>query len=515
MEQVKRRRLDLLLTVVALLFGAPSLGYPFGRDQGLYYYVAREWVSRGLAPYRDVLDHKTPGIYVLHALTIVLFGEHMWGIRVADLFCVGTLGWIAARVVTPRGEEMPRGLAGLSVCAASVFFYGYLNWWDTAQSELWYAMLGLGAVAAARCMRGERASQLAAGALGAAAMIMKPPAVWLVTLAFAALVHRAWQPREGRARRAARAALGFGAGFAVPVACVFGYLAATHSLSAFLDIVVGANGYYVAHERGAVDAGDVFGHVMDYVAVYAPMTALGVFALVRAPFRRGASLGDAQTQAYVVAGAACLAAFAAVAMQSKYFMLHWGVMVGGAAVVFAAVMREAFALRGATPRSAAGGLMALVIAFILSGHAVQSWFDSAKLVVRRAAGAVSREAFASRFEFPEIGFSYADSEAAGRWLRDHAAPTDLVAVRGFEPQIYAVSGHHHAGRFFWTTFLTAPGRAYHRVEWLAEDRAALDAHPPRFVVVYAGVTEGPDSRAYFPGYEERGVFGNLAILEHR
>src|SRR4051812_13773256 len=77
--------IDAVLGVLGVLFGAVSLTYPFGRDQGLYYYVAREWVAHGSIVYRDVLDHKTPGIYALHALAIRLFGEHTWGIRIADL----------------------------------------------------------------------------------------------------------------------------------------------------------------------------------------------------------------------------------------------------------------------------------------------------------------------------------------------------------------------------------------------------------------------------------------------
>jgi hypothetical protein len=47
--------------VVAIVLGVASFVYPFGRDQGLYYYVGREWALRGAIPYRDVFDHKTPG----------------------------------------------------------------------------------------------------------------------------------------------------------------------------------------------------------------------------------------------------------------------------------------------------------------------------------------------------------------------------------------------------------------------------------------------------------------------
>src|SRR5579864_7791604 len=80
-----------LAAVVAL----PSLAYPFGRDQGLYFYVGREWLLRGALPYRDLFEQKTPGIYVVHAACIALFGERVWGIRVADVVAVALIGVLA------------------------------------------------------------------------------------------------------------------------------------------------------------------------------------------------------------------------------------------------------------------------------------------------------------------------------------------------------------------------------------------------------------------------------------
>src|SRR5512134_3956359 len=87
--------LDVALIFGSILFGVFSLTYPYGHDQGLYAYVATEWVERGRIPYRDVFDHKPPGIYILYALAVALFGTGMWGIRIFDLACVMTLGFIA------------------------------------------------------------------------------------------------------------------------------------------------------------------------------------------------------------------------------------------------------------------------------------------------------------------------------------------------------------------------------------------------------------------------------------
>src|SRR4051794_10368215 len=93
--------LDVALACVAFVAGAPSLFYPLGRDQGLYFYVGREWLQRGRFPYLDSFDVKTPGIYAVHALAIALFGEVAWGARLLELACVVAVGFLAATLAAP------------------------------------------------------------------------------------------------------------------------------------------------------------------------------------------------------------------------------------------------------------------------------------------------------------------------------------------------------------------------------------------------------------------------------
>ena len=74
---------------------------------------------------------------------------------------------------------------------------------------------------------------------------------------------------------------------------------------------------------------------------------------------------------------------------------------------------------------------------------------------------------------------------------------------------------HHGGRFFWTTFITNPSRAYRREEWLAEDRRSLVEHPPRYVVAFEGIAEGPDSVKMFLelGYHHVKTIAYFTVLE--
>ena len=56
-----------------------------------------------------------------------------------------------------------------------------------------------------------------------------------------------------------------------------------------------------------------------------------------------------------------------------------------------------------------------------------------------------------------------------------------------------MSRRHHGGRFFWTTFLVNPARAYRRDEWFREDMQELLAHPPKYVVALTEAQTGPEA----------------------
>ena len=144
------------------------------------------------------------------------------------------------------------------------------------------------------------------------------------------------------------------------------------------------------------------------------------------------------------------------------------------------------------------------------------WWEVNRTLVRSFAGNATHEEVVANYKLPHLGFWYAHSERIGDWLRDHTTPDDFVAVRGFQPEIYAIARRRYPGRFFWTTFLVSPDRAYRRAEWLEEDRLALANHPPKYVVALSGSQDGPDSVKWFLplGYVPSVVMGEFTILAH-
>jgi len=156
----------------------------------------------------------------------------------------------------------------------------------------------------------------------------------------------------------------------------------------------------------------------------------------------------------------------------------------------------------------------LVFGFLFT-DALRYWSDGAYLTLQYATGKIDELGYAKEFRAPGVGYTGGPSTETGLWLRANTKPTDTLLVRGFEPQIYAVSDRHYTGRWFWSTFLTFQTRAYRRPEYLAEDATWLDQHPPDYVVALDFVPpEGIDSVGYFEkrGYTVRYHAGYYVVL---
>lgn len=510
---------DAVAAFLGVLFGAASLGYPFGRDQGLYYYIGREWLLRGALPYRDSFDVKTPGVYLLHAISIALFGERQWGIRVLDLVGIVALGWIAGALAAPWNAPASRGVRGLAVLGASVFYYGFFDYWNTAQCELWcatFSMAGLWLVA-----RGELGGRriAAAGAMAGVAVVFKPPAVWFAALAFVVVCARApsWRARAKSAGVYASSAAGL-------VALVPAYFAIRGGLPALYDVLVVNNRHYVSAGAWVHSTAEVWTHTRDAYRTFDPMATVLFHAL-----SVGIGVGVWKRNSEIVLRhalpmALAVLAFGAVLMQLKFVWYHWGLLAAAGAVTVAVLAQDLIGwLEKRGSRRAALAVVGLAsvyvwLLFATTGRSFDRWSNEVSMAASYSSGGVSRDLYMRSFTFgPPMPFSYEHTEIIGQWVRDHSEPTDTIAVRGFEPQIYAVAQRRYPGRFFWTTFLVRPEWAYNMDAWIEEDRQIFLHTPPRYVLALSWVHSGVDSAEYFEplGYVRRQELFAYVIMEYR
>jgi hypothetical protein len=517
----RRWGLDAVLGALGILFGSVSFTYPFGNDQALYAYVAREWVERGKIPYRDVFDHKTPGIYAIHALTTVVFGSNEWGIRVVEMGCVIAIGLLAARLVTDRGVPVRQGLRGLSVLITSVIYFGFFDYWNTAQSEIWYGAFGTAAVAATVRIERESRAQLAAGALAGLAMVTKPPALWMVLLALGLLVARSRESEDPSWKRAVTGVARFGAASLAVLVATFGYFGVKGAIPALLDIVVGANGYYVKHEKGVESVWEGLGRLLTFYLDLTPVATFLGFGLVIGLVVSFRTKDRASVSRYVRAGLLLAAAASAVAMQLKFYLLHFGVMVPALVVLAVTLVDDILAWletrvsKGTSCAIVATSLLALFLSTNTPWMGRPMWWHANERAFGYLTGRLSREQYTHDFNIPVFSFDYGDIDAVSRFIVDHSTADDTILVRGFNPEVYILTHRRYDGRFFWSNFLTDPHRAHRREAYLAEDREAFERTKPRFIVTLTSHHEGIESaELYEPlGYRVVGVFGVLTLLE--
>jgi hypothetical protein len=521
---------DILLAAAGVGFALVSLSYPFGRDQGLYYYVAHGWLE-GSIPYRDMFEQKTPGIFMIYALAILLFGRNMWGIHVLDIAGVVLVGLVAATFTVDRGQRPLPGVRGAAVLFASVLHFGIMSWWEVGQCEIWCALLAFSAIWAVRRMKNRPLSEFWGGLFAGATLVMKPPGVTFVLLAGVLVAWRAARETPGGVRKAIPAICRFAlASTAAPAAVVL-YFAAVGALDEMVDVLVRANAHYVVHESSVTSPWHILDHARDFYQSFNPVSsllALGVLgALGYGAARREAGL----VRRYSLVVALLLASLAAVVMQMKFYAYHWTVVLSALTVAGANLAADAAALalrirfgagaaRFAGPRAAAAGAAAFAALtaglFALTGKMWDYRCEGARnAIAHYIRHSLSREEFSRSFEDAGIGFDYSQSEAVGLWLKAHSSPGDTICVRGFQPEVYAVADRYYTGRMFWTSFLTDPRRSYRRAELNLQDCRDLAARPPRYVVVLTCVAAGPDSEGWFAplGYQRVVVMGMFTVLE--
>lgn len=210
------------------------------RDSGVFLYTG--WrITQGAIPYRDMWDHKPPGVFYLNALGLLIGGGHARGVLLVEFAAL-----LAATVllVAVAYEALGR-LAALG--AAAFWFMGLITLLAGGNYAEQYALLPQ-LLIIWLCWRSERAGRyspaalLLVGALAALLVLLKPNLVGAGVAAGLLILIRGLRrrPWHGLARDLALIA----AGFAAPLAATAAYFAAHGALGAMLDAVLTYNRVY-------------------------------------------------------------------------------------------------------------------------------------------------------------------------------------------------------------------------------------------------------------------------------
>lgn len=493
------------------LAGVPTLNFQYGPDQALFAYIGRK-LLHGDVLYADWWDVKPPAVFWTYALVAWLPGGART-VRAFDL--LDTLVAVAAIYA------LGRSYWGRGAGAVAGFLYGLVyvtgsGYWNMAQPDSFMVLpLVLGVLAWEHGRQaGRHGTLLVAGVLFGVAFQYRPVAA-LFPLALVA-----WQALADPWRRALVSALLLAVGAIAVQGVVMLYLLLGGALGEYLYAQFRFARHYAA--LGGPYAFDGFtldnylsglrGGVMWFVNSRLLLTGPAFVAL----FLGGLVGGD---RALRRCGLLLLAAVIGVAVQAKFFIYHWHIVLPFLALPAAWTTVQAWrALRARYAFLPAAGSMAAAVAGLLlvtplvTDGGLGEWRD----LIRYVREPAYRPVYYDRFGLRGHGtYSFKASEEVAGYVRARTKPGDTVFVWGYDPNFYLVSGRDSASRFLSLLPLMP---TFTPEAWRHEFVQELERKRPAYILLQRGenarwITGRPDdSYEWVPQFTE---FYNLLQREYR
>ncbi|MCX6545566.1 MAG: hypothetical protein NTV05_14290 [Acidobacteria bacterium] len=484
-----------------VLLRVPAVVQPLGLDQGAYSYVGQR-ILAGDVPYRDVWDHKPPGLHLAYAF--------MWYVWPNEGVVPLTDAALAAGVALLLLAMAPRLTAsrGAGPLAAALFLflgnpslarYGGVR--VRGQGEAFIAVFvtaavwcALRAAGSAQVTRPVRRVLVAGVLISAAALVKYQAGIFVVAVWAAVFLPPDQQERAPVPLRERLILVGWSVvGLAVPLLMVPVVFAALGAFRDFWDATVAFNlGYSQA----------------TYESPFAFVRFLATFPVRQARVDGLWLLGGAGslvvawkcvrrpslTVPLVWIAVACVA----IAVNGSRGLPQYFIQASPALALVAGIAGAE--IWGKMPRASRLLLVALAVwavsrvVSIPDGVNATTW-DSARLV-----GRIDEATYLTRFGGrPGDKYSVPDLRDLASQIRARTAPADPVYVFGFSPAAYVYAERRSASRLFFSTpVVSAFGQrhaGYGSIGLLADLRGT----PPALVALQrddAG-PGGKDSRAWF------------------
>jgi len=444
----------------ALVYAMSSLWMPYFWDHGILAAVG-DAIARGGLPYRDAWDLKGPFAFVPFALSQLVFGKVMWGIRVVELLILAPALYAVFRAVAAR--TTPYLGAWTSLLLYLWFASG--SWIFTAQPDLWVAaacalalcpFLKSGAGASARTF-------FSAGALIGCAGLVKPSYLAFGLVPLATLAALAGISVAQRIRFAAWLALGP----ALLVILVLAYLTVRGGLHDAIEVhLLYTSRVYLkmlSGSNGLVNGVSAF-FLQWPVLLLLPFAALGLWA----------HRGDRPLFVALVAWLGV--AVALVFLQWKFYIYHWYIIYPP--YVMAAAL-GIWALSAAAPKLSHERIVALGTGLLCLAYVAASPAHNVVRWTMYVAGIDSADTFYGRYQF--YAYHVRDEVAAAAYIAAHTTPDQGLFVWGNDATVSYLSGRPNPTRFTFDLPLSLDSP--YRPQYRAEAMRALSENPPAYVVV--------------------------------
>lgn len=413
--------LALVLAVVAYV-RIRLLQVPLERDEGEYAYMG-QLLLKGAPPYLYAYSMKLPGVSVVYALFMALFGQTPVGVHLGLLIVNGACIWLvyllAARVISR--DAAPISCASFALLSLSKTVYGIFA--HATQFIVMFTLAGF--ILLLRPSGRNRAGVLfLSGLCFGMAFIMKQPAALLGIFAF---LYLAWDAYKDRAadRRRLPGLLLFLLGLALPYALVLLWVLRGGSFANFWFWTVTYAREYASSQSFEQGLNSL---VRALAVITQPQMPLWLLAAAGALFL--ACGRPRSTNRLFVAGF-LLFSFLALC-PGLYFRWHYFILIlpGIALLIGAAATALAELLVGSRAgRCSQRSLVATLLVISAIGY---SFYRERLCFFNLSPEQVSYSTYGAS-PFPA-------APRIGAYLRERTSGQDRIAVLGSDPEIYFYAG---------------------------------------------------------------------------
>ncbi|NOT00128.1 MAG: hypothetical protein HOP29_05830 [Phycisphaerales bacterium] len=403
---------------VLVVFRLHAFPAPLETDECNYAYIGGRLLA-GDRLYVDVWDHQPPGVFVLFAGVIALFGDGEAVFRwLATGFSLASMGLVFQLVSRRVGDA-----AGVfAAIAFAIVSSDPGTAGDGCNREIYMNTLTLGALAVLTGgpMATNRRLLIAGMLLGVASTLKTVVAPIWVALLIWSLYNRRLPDRS--ARYAIRIVLYLAAGPALFWMGIGGYFAATGRWEAFVDAVFRFNvGYAGADTRGHLRIGEFFDPIFPVFASALPLwlATIAVFVVLAKSVRKTPAGIECAWVCYL------LACFFAVVMPGRFWPHYYYLMIAPMVVGCGLLWIGAPLARPAAWVVGLGWLVALA--------AFQYRYYLGVDVAQFAAG---------RYDYRDQW-----ARAQGRRVAELTEPNDTVFIWGKDAGIYYYANRRCASRY--------------------------------------------------------------------
>jgi hypothetical protein len=424
---------------VFLLIVAVRQAEPLGLDQGLFACFGR-FMLEGWVPYRDIWDHKPPGLPVFYTLAFAAFGPEtgsLW--KLEALWLLASCG-----VAFGLGTRLRGRWAGL---VAAVTLIGVLwapmwgGYWARAQAEELIVLPLLGAGWA--CWRAQRGladggtgagAALLAGVLTGCAAVFKLPAIGLVLAwPWAWLAVAGW-------RRSLRPGMALAVGTALPWLAVAGVFAAFGAFEDLWKAIVVYPAHYAEAVRASQPWSEAVWRMGNAVIRAIPSSLVGaVIGLSWLSWRRA--------RAALWLGPWTLISIGIVLAQGQGAGYHFQIVAAPLALATGIAVADLahWARRASVPAGRVAGIAGLVLLAGLAGREALSWVDAYGPALAHRSGRIDRDAYLSELKYGGYEPRALERTAAG--IARSTSSGEPILVWGLAPTLYFLADRPPATRF--------------------------------------------------------------------